>query len=412
MSNEQENIEAKLIQQEHRLVAIVRNFISYKNEKGPKRTAAIHALAWKIVIGFLPAAVVGGVGITAIFGVILANRANDLISEQNRLLNIQSNLVEGQRRASQIFELTSILDELGRERQNWLISRSPEQQSCYEQRLATGRHPNATNLRPPPRSPLPKTPPGESSQRAKFCPNASSFTPSNATIGRISALSRSLRPYKYLAVEAEEPNDETNAPQELVEDARSPERAQLLIALINADFDTNLLNDSGVVFDYADLSGLPITDKKIQYKSLRNAYFEKADLSYSDFSGTDFSNAQFYSATIIGTEFKNAILPNPSAFQDANFIGDYTETYFTFAIVRDENWLSDACRVSGTVKEFFCGNWKITHRYVEETYSNDPSRPREIVRREVPSSELRIVPIDYEFPTRTQVVSQRGRLNG
>jgi hypothetical protein len=78
-------IEAKLIEQEHRTFQVLLNFRrAWKMEPGDaRREAAWRALLWQVVT---PNAVVAGVGVTAIIGLVFACRANALVGEQNVLL--------------------------------------------------------------------------------------------------------------------------------------------------------------------------------------------------------------------------------------------------------------------------------------------------------------------------------------
>jgi hypothetical protein len=86
-------VDAKLIQQEHRLFWILLNYWEYRtSENAAFRVAARHALVYRVVAAMVPTAAVSGVGITAILSVYLAWHANALLREQNEEIRRQSSL--------------------------------------------------------------------------------------------------------------------------------------------------------------------------------------------------------------------------------------------------------------------------------------------------------------------------------
>jgi hypothetical protein len=136
---------------------------------------------------------------------------------------------------------------------------------------------------------------------------------SKPTTGRLIALSKMLKPYRYLK------NDS------LTERILSPERGYLLLSLIESDLSLKLganssLNGSlleRLDFSYAELVGVSIINE-----DLLNINLSYADLSNSNFSGNDFEKAEFkYAdlnntvldlANLKATNFEGAILSHTS----------------------------------------------------------------------------------------------------
>jgi uncharacterized protein YjbI with pentapeptide repeats len=142
-------------------------------------------------------------------------------------------------------------------------------------------------------------------------------TPSNRiskpTTGRLIALSKMLKPYRYLK------NDS------LTERVLSPERGYLLLSLIESDLSLKLSSNTSLNgsllerldFSYAEMVGVSIINE-----DLLNINLSYADLSNSNFSGNDFENADFKYADLTNTvldlanlestNFKGAILKSTS----------------------------------------------------------------------------------------------------
>lgn len=249
------SLEKSLIQQEHRPFRVVNNLVKYwKNDKkDPKRKASIQAFIWWLIS---PSTItVASVSIVSIVGLIIAFRANDLLSKQNDKIEKQTELIkvqnerikeqtyltESSRRATLIFELTSILDKIDEE--------------------------------------IDKVPPD-------------SLTPklSDRLEGRIIALSLSLRPYRYL---------QDNG---VLTKAMSPERGQLLISLIASKINMSNISLRGD-FTRADLKNA----------DLRNTTLDNIRLGESDLSSSELNNSSFSNADI-----KNAILTK-AEIEEVNF---------------------------------------------------------------------------------------------
>lgn len=133
-------------------------------------------------------------------------------------------------------------------------------------------------------------------------------TLSNALIGRIVNLSRAFKPYYYLDGDS------------LTTKLKSPERGQLLLALLESELDTQTYK---VIFQrsdfsYAELEGFDLSFKyldwiNLKYAHLDNANFENSSVRLSNLSFASCKNANFQSADLtlsdlIGTNFTNANL--------------------------------------------------------------------------------------------------------
>lgn len=285
-----EQLESQLLEQDHRLMRVLYNFFVIRptlNSKDPKRLAIAKSLIWR----FFSARTVAGVGfsLVAVLGVILAYHANVLLKSQNKKLDIQNHLSESNRRASLIFELTSI---------NESIELLPKDENDEVELPAS-------------------------------------------TIGRIVALSRSLKPYHYLmppSTESDEKKDKSfsvsnifdvfkeRSSLEVTKVPLSPERGQLLITLLNTKISNfNQLIEAGIDFSSADLSntslvGADFSNLKLDYADfsgadLQGAIFNGTDLSFSNFNGANLYFSKFISKTedssqtwLEGTSFVNADL--------------------------------------------------------------------------------------------------------
>ena len=161
---------------------------------------------------------------------------NDKLDNQNRLIQVQnknttqqSQLIESSRRANLIFELSSILNSIGEE-------------TITDKNL------------------------------------------SDNLIGRIIALSKSLKPYKYL-------DDNGNLTKKIL----SPERAQLLISISNSKLSTETLDRifKDADFSYSDLTNANLSYSYLKRANLKNSCIINTDFSYSDIRETDFRGAYF-----------------------------------------------------------------------------------------------------------------------
>jgi Pentapeptide repeats (8 copies) len=199
---------------------------------------------------------------TAYMQVERLDRQNELLVAQNAKLDVQSQLAEAGRRATLASELSSILDEIGAERK----------QSPTRPRADAG------------------------------------FPPSPEVVGRIVALTRSLRPYRYLELE-DESNDGASGGgiTAVMGPALSPERAQLLLSLLSSGVDLKLIYNANADFSYADLRGVILTSVDLgsdetgillSRADFRGSKLDEADLSGATLSSVDFTDTRLRRANL------------------------------------------------------------------------------------------------------------------
>ncbi|MBL7828570.1 MAG: pentapeptide repeat-containing protein [Saprospiraceae bacterium] len=139
-------------------------------------------------------------------------------------------------------------------------------------------------------------------------------------IGRVIALSKSLRPYRYLDADS------------LVARELSPERGQLLLALINSQIDNGTLRRIFQVSDFAQadlkgavLSGEFLSGINLNAADLTNAVLDETNFTQANLSGADMENAvlaraKMNHARLRNTKLKNAILESAD-LREANLFG-------------------------------------------------------------------------------------------
>ncbi|WP_340198828.1 pentapeptide repeat-containing protein [Ascidiimonas sp. W6] len=258
-----------------------------------------------------------GVSITAVIGIFLATKANDLFDQQNKFIEKQTFLEESTRRSALVFELSSILDEIDEELD--LI----ESKSGYT--ISPGIIANFLSPR---------------------------------LQGRIIAISNSLKPYKYL-----NENGELTSPL-------SPERGQLLISLVLAGTNIDYIIGNSD-FSYADLSESNLLTKNLSKINLKSANLKQsvfhgsklilADLSSSDLSNsnmnfTNLSFAKLNNANINGCDFEGAYLPNSENFRGAKM----DSINLQFNTVLDSLWLDKFFKLKNVPKNYRRKDFDIT----------------------------------------------------
>lgn len=325
----QAQYEEGLIRQEHRLVRILQNFFVLRPtwpKNDSRRGAATEALIFRFVQSLTPVAVTAGVSFTAIAGVVIAFQANRLIEAQNGLLKAQTTLLESQtkqialqttlseanRRAASAFELANVLDAIAKAVEN-----------------KTGM----TKLSP-------------------------------ALYGRIAALSRTLRPYRYLEDSGE-----------LCENPLSPERGQLLVSLISANVDLDPIRYDAdftrAVLDSANLRGAALANMNLASASMRNANLAHVDLRGANLTDADLRGAYLWFSDLSGFSTKTVTCPTHTegvkwrgadlsyslvlkpvvefAAQDARLDGVLT---YGVADEQNKNWTSSKVEVPNELKSF------------------------------------------------------------
>jgi hypothetical protein len=218
------------------------------------------------------------VGFGGILGTMLLYNQNKLLTQQNLLLQSQNYrldqqtyLQEADRRSSLIFLMGNLLDAMDREL---------------------------------------KTDVGQ--------PGVRDLSPQ--IIGRVVALSKSLRPYRYLESDS------------LVSRELSPERGQLLVSIVNSQIDKRTLRR---IFQFSDfsaadlkgavLSGEYLSGINLSRADLAGATLDETDLSEADLSGADLSDAIMARAVMKDARLRQTVLKRAylesSDLSQANFYG-------------------------------------------------------------------------------------------
>ncbi|MCF8369427.1 MAG: pentapeptide repeat-containing protein [Bacteroidales bacterium] len=291
--NRIDDIEIKLIRQEHRIIPAIRNYIKFKGDL-KRRKAAILSIAWQL---FSPSSIARvGISGAAIAGLIIAIIANGLIDRQNILIETQntkiqeqSYLIESERRNLASNQVTNILNEIVEDIQ----SSEPKQQPPY----------------------------------------ILSESMTNKLIAYIST----LEPYRTF--------DDTGA---LIRPLY-PEKGKLLFSLNELKIDDQFLVNT-FSFDYAmlnnksfkdaDLSGLDMERAKLyevrfENVNLQNSNFYRADLNQTFFFECDLRNAHFSGSQLSNVSFANCFLPDDVGFMGA----DADKLHFDRAFTTDPDWI-------------------------------------------------------------------------
>ncbi len=177
------------------------------------------------------------------------DKQNELFGYQNKKIGIQTELLEADRRSALIFLMSNIMDKLDNElKEDW-------------------NNDNIRNISP-------------------------------ELIGRISSLSYSFKPYRFLQGDT------------LISKPLSPERGQLLITLSKSNLDSISLLTlmKNCVFESADLRGVFLGDANLRGVSLNGADLEGAILERADLEGANFTGTNFSSANLEGTNLINSLL--------------------------------------------------------------------------------------------------------
>ncbi len=112
-------------------------------------------------------------------------------------------------------------------------------------------------------------------------------------VGRIIALSNSLKPYRYMDADS------------LIPIELSPERGQLLISIINSQIDNRTLRK---VFQFADFSCADLSGAVLGGEYLSGINLREADLSKADLNGVDMNGADLNKADLDGVILANTLL--------------------------------------------------------------------------------------------------------
>lgn len=189
------------------------------------------------------------IGLGGIVTTVLIVNQNKLFENQNKRIEQQTHLIEADRRSAQVFIMGDVLSDIYKELEN---------------------------------------------------PKNEERTLSSSLIGRISSLSRAMKPYKYLRGDS------------LIERPLSPERGQFLIALIQSRMNSNTLDRIilnadfsqseiiGANFEHAQLSTINLSASDLRNTSFHQADLSLANLSGANLEGADLRSTDFFYADLSG----------------------------------------------------------------------------------------------------------------
>ena len=272
-------IEAKLLEQEHRPFSLIKNYLGRnKYKKDDKRRISIKAaLFWKLL--FSQTAVIATGGIIGVFSVYFLYKQTDYIKNQNKLIENQNYsiqqqtfLIESGRRSSQVFIMGDVLSDVNKELND----------ETNTKRIL-----------------------------------------SNTLVGRIISLSRAMKPYKFLEGDS------------LIKKALSPERGQLLISLLESGVDSIFFRER--ILSRCDFSSSDLTNSNLSYRDLTGI-----NLKNSDFRGSIFKETVFEESFLTNTNFSKTKLEMTSFInsnlEGANFINtDLSVTDLEGAYLKNAN---------------------------------------------------------------------------
>lgn len=211
-----------------------------------------------------------------LLGTVLIYNQNNLLTQQNRLMELQNvrldqqtYLQEADRRSSLIFLMGNLIDAMDKELKSDV------------------GQPGVRDLSP-------------------------------QLVGRVIALSKSLRPYRYLDKDS------------LVARELSPERGQLLISLLASELDNSTLLRIFLAadFSFADMKGAVLSGEymagiNLENADLSGAVLDETDLSRANLSGSDLEGVIFARATLKDARLRGARMANAyfesANLKDANF---------------------------------------------------------------------------------------------
>lgn len=286
-------IEAKLLEQEHRPTHLVLNYLKRKakwpNESDPRRKAVSKAIIWRL---FFSPAVLAFTGSSLLAWATLwfMNRQNsiievqtELLEEQNKKIEIQANLEEASRRNNLVFLMDNVLNKIGEE--------------------------------------------------LKEKDNVDSVL-SKPLIARIQALGQGFQPYKFIDYNS----DSLRLTREL-----SPERGQLLLSLANIGIGRTTLKKiyEKTTFSYAYLKEAQLDSMYLQGVDLDYAYLNGANLYNSDLRNASVKYAEMESVTLDFSELNHINLEGTN-LKKAHFDFVDAENSFMKNTVLDSAYILDS----------------------------------------------------------------------
>jgi hypothetical protein len=386
-----DKLELSLLEQEHRGVLVFTNLYSaFFDRKGIGKPGQKLAAVKATIFYFLRVTpVVATVGLAGVFGLIIAMRANNLLEEQNRRIDIQNQLIEADRRATLVLEIGNLSQAIAGEFEGakWTILNLGEKMAYYD------KHASATSKAFDRREPdeflhpldrVVQTTLSGASSKSELEEREFPFPLSQVTVARIAALTRSLRPYRYidynnneselnaisdgpLAAPAGASENKTpsfwkttssaifptyNAGPKLVTQPASPERGQLLSILMSSNVHMTPLLEVKCDFSFTVIEDFEITRRNLRRINLRvsrlaSITFNECDLLKADLWKADLRGSRFYSSDLLYANFRHANLtdvqfvfsrmPPAEFFSGANM----TATSFEYCWVPSRDWLDE-----------------------------------------------------------------------
>ncbi|WP_109300156.1 hypothetical protein [Aquimarina sp. AU474] len=115
ISNKLADLEVRLLEQEHRPLIIIKNFINRRQwpKNDPRRKAVFASMIWRLF--FSPAVIAASGGFIALVSLGVLVWQTTILREQNNKIVEQNYLVEAQRRSSLQFELSEIFNRIDQE---------------------------------------------------------------------------------------------------------------------------------------------------------------------------------------------------------------------------------------------------------------------------------------------------------
>ncbi|WP_170110755.1 pentapeptide repeat-containing protein [Flavilitoribacter nigricans] len=206
---------------------------------------------------------------------------SELLNEQVKETQIQSNLQDATRISSLVFLMSNILDEVSNEKR------------------------------------------AQSGQNTEH-----GYRISDDLIGRIIALSRSLRPYKLLEN------------KDLSKRLLSPERGQLFISLMYAGLDTVSLGKifAEANFSYSDIGSIRLENKFLKNVNLSNSYFPESSFINIDCSSCNLTGAVATQTVFFNTNFDSANFSGAHLTGSAFTLTSFNKTIFSGASIYATNY--------------------------------------------------------------------------
>lgn len=350
-------------------------------------------LAWQAQVRSRRAIVAGLTALLALFAAILGSallvKQNELLAKQNDLVVTQNQLVEAQRRASLVFELGNVLDQVKEERlefEKYLRSKQETPRDWYDKNYRRTQ-----------------------SALAVFGPTSEQLPLSEGLIGRVVALSLSLRPYQYLETEdasasaqdsqavPKSPRQSDTSAVRLSRKAQSPERGQLLLSLLSSNVDIQAVLRSGADFRFADMSSMRLFKAQLSKIDLsaidargaqiRTCEMTEAQLLDADLRGANLSATNLHAARLQGADLRGADLsgadlshaflgrarlPTAELLRDAKMAWTSLEG----ALVPAENWLAEVRDQSDANSKLDISLWQV-HKVSQDVWTivkRQPSR--------------------------------------